>query len=110
MRKAKLIWIILTGTLLVSCAGIGINKPKGQISIIHSLELPAGVAPYRNQFDFEKDFDDYGRLLPNAKGVKVPLLGIPELDKGVFLDAASYVRLNAVKKKLVQRLKQCQEQ
>ncbi len=101
-------WIRLTVIFcLVANAGCqGIPKPEGHVGVIHVKEVSA---PYINEFDMQRDFDDDLHVVAGHNGVHRQLHTLLELDRGVWMSDASYANALAAYAKLKERYQQCLE-
>lgn len=106
MQRLKRSLIKLTAICSVISGCAGIPKPEGKIGVLHSKGV-AEAKPYVNWFDMQDDFDDEGEILPDAKGEKVALLSLKDVDKHAVMSASSYANLRAAWKKLKERYKDC---
>ncbi len=103
-RWIRLTLICYLGTSVLGCQGI--PKPVGHVGVIHVKEVNA---PYINEFDMQSDFDDDLHVLPGHSGVHRQLSSLADLDRGVWMAAASYANALAAYAKLKQRYQQCIE-
>lgn len=95
----KLLAILSTSLILVSCAVPPPAAPKGKHSIINAHPEPSAT-PYMLSFDLEKDYDENLQLKPGTPGVREP---IPDLHAYWVHDFNTETELKAYAMKWKQR-------